>query len=595
MDLTKFTRITSLTRLTKMTLYKKLLCSFVVVLLLLTAISVSSQLRMKSMSAAAKQTTEKGLPSVILLGNLNFDLKSLDDQMLRLQFNMEDKTKENLSGTGMLEEETTSSPTERAQSLFNDIQKQVQLLDGIFQSEKDLQMLKVFKDQWQQYASVFPATLAAAEKHGAEGMAMIQLADTNLGSCSLLIESFTKRIQENAEGWSAEVDQSYQDGVTWNMTLSLIAIALGLIISFLIARHVSKPIISMSAAAKRISEGDLSVRYVPLKRQDEIGGLDASFAQMTEHMRTMIQTVSGHAQSVSTSAEQLRASSVDMQEVSEQITQTVKEVASGADQQTLTMEETSRSMEEVGSGIYRMAESASSIAESIEWTKQQAEAGGTYVQSTVQQMESIHASVHQTDQVMTELERKSQEIGHILQSIQEIAQQTNLLALNAAIEAARAGEQGRGFAVVASEVRKLAEQSGQFSAEISSLLADIQTTVHDSGHALSQVKDEVQTGIELVQKTEQNFGEIVQSTNQVASQIQEMAATSEQMSAGAQQITASVQQVASIARQTADSSQGVSQSAVNQLETTGEVKVAAQSLSTMAEELQEILSRFRIA
>jgi methyl-accepting chemotaxis protein len=579
----------------KLTLYKKLLCSFVVVLVLLTTISITSQVRMKSMGDTAKQTTDKGLPSVILLGNLNYDLKSLDDQILRIQFNMEDKTKQNLSGTGMLEEEAATSPAERAQTLFNDIEKKVNLLDGAFQDEKDLQMLKVFKEQWTQYANVFPSTLEAAQKHGAEGLALIQVADSNLGSCSLLIEMFTKRIQENAEGWATEVEHSYQAGIKWNTTLSIFAIILGLVISFLIARHVSKPITTMSAAARRISEGDLSVSYIALKQKDEIGDLSASFAQMTEHMRSMIEAVNGHAQSVASSAEQLRISSIDMQEVSNHITQTVKEVATGADQQTLTMEETSRSMEEVGSGIYRMAESASSIAESIEWTKQQAEAGGTYVQNTVQQMESIHESVHQTDQVMSLLERKSQEIGHILQAIQDISQQTNLLALNAAIEAARAGEQGRGFAVVASEVRKLAEQSGQFSGEISALLSEIQSTVHDSGDALSQVKSEVQTGIELVQKTEQNFGEILQSTTLVASQIQEMAATSEQMSAGAQEITASVQQVASIAKKTADSSQDVSTSSVNQLETTGEVRVAAQSLSDMAEELQQILARFRIA
>ncbi|NOV03667.1 methyl-accepting chemotaxis protein [Paenibacillus planticolens] len=579
----------------KLTLYKKLLFSFVIVLLLLTAISLTSQVKMKSMGETAKQTTDKGLPSVILLGNLNYDLKSLDDQMLRLQFNMEDKTKQNLSGTGILGDESTTTPVERIQTLFNGIQKKVSLLEGIFQEEKDVQMLNVFKEQWTQYASAFPSTLAAAQQHGAEGMALIQVSDSSLGSCSLLIEMFTQRIQDDAEGGAAQVEHSYQSGVTWNIILSIIAVLLGLIISFLIARHVSKPISSMSAAAKRISEGDLSVTYTVMKRRDEIGDLQASFAQMTEHMRSMIEAVNGHAQSVSSSAEQLRTSSIDMQEVSHHITQTVKEVATGADQQTLAMEETTRSMEEVGAGIYRMAESASSIAESIEWTKQQAESGGTYVQSTVQQMESIHESVHQTDKVMSLLEQKSQEIGHILQAIQDISKQTNLLALNAAIEAARAGEQGRGFAVVSGEVRKLAEQSSQFSAEISTLLGEIQSTVQDSNEALSQVKEEVQTGIELVQKTEQNFGEIVQSTNQVASQIQEMAATSEQMSAGAQEVTASVQEVASIARKTADSSQDVSHSAVNQLETTGEVKVAAQTLSDMAEEMQQILARFRIA
>lgn len=333
--------------------------SFVIVLALLTTISITSQTRMKSMGDTAKQTTDKGLPSVILLGNLNYDLKSLDDQILRIQFNMEDKTKQNLSGTGMLEEEATTTPAERAQTLFNDIQKKINLLDGTFEDEKDIQMLKVFKEQWTQYATVFPSTLEAAQKHGAEGLALIQVADSNLGSCSLLIEMFTKRIQEKAEVWAADVEHSYQAGIKWNTILSIFAIILGLVISFLIARHVSKPITTMSAAARRISEGDLSVSYIALKQKDEIGDLSTSFAQMTEHMRNMIEAVNGHAQSVASSAEQLRISSIDMQEVSNHITQTVKDVATGADQQTLTMEETSRSMEEVGSGIYRMAESVS--------------------------------------------------------------------------------------------------------------------------------------------------------------------------------------------------------------------------------------------
>ncbi|GGA00021.1 hypothetical protein GCM10008018_52840 [Paenibacillus marchantiophytorum] len=578
----------------KLTLFKKLLFSFVIVLLLLSAISVTSIMQMKSMGETGRQTTQTGLPNVIMLGNLNHDLKNLDDLMLRIQLNMQNKSQGNYE-TGSSTEDSVSSPSDRAKTLFEDIQKKVNLLETIPHVDDDNKLIKVFQEQWTQYANQFPSTLAGAQKHGEEGLRLIQQSDSNLGSCSILIELFTKRIQEQSDGWATDLDSTYKAGLGWIITLSAIAIILGLVISFLIARHVSQPIITLSKAAKRISDGDLSTQYVALTRQDEIGGLSTSFAQMSDHMRTMIQTVNGHAQSVASSADQLRVSSNEMQQVSEQITLTVKEVAIGADQQTLTMEETSRSMEEVGAGIYRMAESASSIAESVEWTKQQAEAGESYVQNTVQQMEYIHNSVHQTDQVMALLEIKSQEIGHILQSIQDITQQTNLLALNAAIEAARAGEQGRGFAVVASEVRKLAEQSSSFSSEISKLLGEIQFTVHESGDALGHVKDEVQTGILLVQKTEQNFGEILQSTSQVASQIQEMAATSEQMSAGAQEITASVQQVASIAKQTATSSQDVSHSAINQLETTGEVNVAAQSLSEMAEELQQILARFRTA
>ncbi|OXM83197.1 methyl-accepting chemotaxis protein [Paenibacillus rigui] len=579
----------------KLTLFKKLLASFVVVLLLLSIISVTAITRMSTMGEKSKQTTDSGLPNVIMLGNLNYDLKELDDLMLRIQLNLQEKpVQEDMGSIAGSNGEVVSQP-DKAQALFTSIQGRSQNLAKIAVTDADRNLVKLFNEKWEAYAKQFPLILTTAQKHSPEGMQMIQRADESLSGCSYVIDVLTRNIQTNANGWGEELIQSYSSGMVWVITLSIIAVLAGLTISFVIAQHVSKPLKEMGAVANRISAGDLSVRSKVLSRHDEIGELSIAFTKMSDHMRQMIENINGHAQLVTVSADQLKSSSGEMQQASAQIASTVKEVATGADQQTLTMEETSRSMEEVGAGISRMAESASTIAESVEWTKQQAETGEASVQNTVHQMQSIHSSVHETDEVIGLLESKSKQIGSILQAIQDVAQQTNLLALNAAIEAARAGEQGRGFAVVAAEVRKLAEQSGSSSEEIGQLLHEIQASIRSSGEAMSRVKTEVSTGIELVKETEQNFDRILKSTSHIASQIQEMAATSEEISAGAQQITAAVQQVAYIAKETAASSQHVSTSAEGQLQTTGEVQASAESLSEMADEMQRLLSQFKIA
>ncbi|TDF93579.1 methyl-accepting chemotaxis protein [Paenibacillus piri] len=578
----------------RLTLFKKVLFSFLIVLLLLSAISATAVTNMGSMGQKSKQTTEVGLPHVILLGNLNHDLMELDDLLLRIQLNIEDRSDNDLLGSvgSSGEAETQQAKAER---IFKKIQSEVKHLDEMASTESDAGLVKYFNERWGQYETMFPSILAAVQKRGPEGLNLIQKANEYLTGCAVIIDALTRNNQQYANQLGEELNGSYQSGVTWVISLSSLAILSGLAVSFLIARHVSIPIRRMSAVAKQVSGGDLSVQNLTLIRQDEIGELSEAFAQMTDHMRQMILKINEHAQLVAASAEHLKSSSGEMQTVSRHIAETVKDVANGADEQTVSMEETSRSMEEVGSGIGRLAENASSIAETVESSRQQAETGGASIQNTVEQMGSINESVVQTDQIIKLLDDKSQQIGSILLAIQDIAQQTNLLALNAAIEAARAGDHGQGFAVVASEVRKLAEQSGSSSAEIALLLGEIQSSIQDSSKAMTKVKDEVLAGIERVRETEVNFDHILQSTNHIASQVQEMAATSEQMSAGAQQITASVQQVAAIARKSASASQNVASSAEQQLQATNGVQSSAQSLSHMTDELHLLLSQFKVS
>lgn len=579
----------------KLTLFKRLLAGFGVVLLLLLAISITAMSNMRSMGEKSNQTTEIGLPNVILINNLNYDLKQLDDLLLRIQLNLQEESMDDELLSAGLEGTEKQSQTDKAKSLFDSISAQTDKLAATAVNDKDAKLISLFQDNWKSYQAVFPSVLKAVQSHGSEGMMLIRQTDSYLSGCTTVLYVLAKNNQDHAVGWGGELTSAYKAGLAWVIALSILAIIVGLGISFVFARQISNPIRHMSEAAKRVSEGDLTADSPALERHDEIGELSVAFATMTGHMREVMLKLNVHAKLVAESAEQLMENSGEMQISSQAIATTVKDVSEGAEQQTVSMEETNRSMEEVGVGIGRLAENSSSIAESVEWSRQQAENGGVSVQSTVLQMRSIDSSVQRTDSFMEMLELKSKQIGGILNAIREIAQQTNLLALNASIEAARAGEHGRGFAVVASEIRRLAEQSGESSNEIDKLLNHILANIRESGEAMGQVKQEVAIGLERVQDTEQNFQHILESTSQIVTQVQEMAAVSQQMAASAQEITATSQQVAEIARKTSHASLSVVESAETQLKTVDGVQSSAQTLARMTDELHTILTQFKVS
>ncbi|PED80488.1 chemotaxis protein, partial [Bacillus pseudomycoides] len=277
-----------------------------------------------------------------------------------------------------------------------------------------------------------------------------------------------------------------------------------------------------------------------------------------------------------------------------QITMAMEQVSSGATVQTSSVENGAMLLHNVTEGIQHVANSSSSIANASTYTREKAEDGGELVGKTVNQMHSIAESVSQSDAVIQALNDKSKQIGDILEAIQNIADQTNLLALNAAIEAARAGEHGRGFAIVADEVRKLAEQSSVSSSEIGKLIGEIQEDMGKTVKSMSNVNEEVQSGLVIANETKQNFAEILHSTNEIATQIESMVETANGMSKGANEVSISVGEIAMTAQNNATSTQNIAASAEEQLASMEEISSAAGTLSQMAEELQVLIERFKV-
>lgn len=351
----------------------------------------------------------------------------------------------------------------------------------------------------------------------------------------------------------------------------------------------------MANDAQAVANGDLTIRIETVKSKDEIYLLNTAFSQMVENLKELLQAVGNTSEQVAASAEELSASADEASKGTQLIAGSIQQVSSGADHQNKMAQESARAVEETTLGISRIAEGAGQVTELTQNTQVQAIEGQKYVTETVKQMDSIRESVESTDKSVVALEMKSKQITDIVKMISEIAGQTNLLALNAAIEAARAGESGKGFAVVADEVRKLAEQTTKSVGQIDTIIQEVQKETSVSVQSMMDVKNKVIDGMNITNETAQKFVQILNGMNEVNDQMTDISATSQQISAGSQEVAASVNEMANVATQTSANTQEVASASEEQLASMEEINASAHSLTNIAEELNELIRKFKIS
>jgi methyl-accepting chemotaxis protein len=304
---------------------------------------------------------------------------------------------------------------------------------------------------------------------------------------------------------------------------------------------------------QKLTEGDLTAR------------MDNDFKGNYKRYKDYINNLGGSLHSV---VAEVAAAIASTENASNEISSSVEEMAAGAEEQSQQTSEVASAVEEMTRTILDNTHSATRAAETAKESGIKAKQGGEVVKETVEGMIKIADVVNKSAATVAALGKSSDQIGEIVQVIDDIADQTNLLALNAAIEAARAGDQGRGFAVVADEVRKLAERTTKATKEIETMIKKIQKDTNDAVVSMKQGTKEVDKGRELAGKAGEVLGDIIKGAEQTSDIVAQVAAASEEQSSAAEQISKNIDAISTVTQQSAQGIQQIAQSSENLIKLT---------------------------
>ncbi|MCE1251922.1 MAG: methyl-accepting chemotaxis protein [Anaerolineae bacterium] len=527
--------------------------------------------------------------------------------------------------------------------------------------------------------------IAANDIEGATEVLSDPQAVTVRDEMDQILVNLIRLNQSNADDLNNR-NRSVFENTTWVLILVtafgvLMAISLG----WFLAVTVINPLDKLTKASQQIARSDLealSVKFdalakgdltrsfyistqpVAIEAQDEIGELASAFNEMINHLRetgqsfglmvvnlrNLITSLSDDAGRLNAASQQLVESASQAEQTTNQISNTMQQVALGIGQQSESLNKTVASVEQMSraingvangaeeqsqavsraavittritSAIRQVSENARTGANGATQAAEIARAGAQTVEETISGMQAIKEKVNISAQKVHEMGEHSNQIGAIVETIDDIASQTNLLALNAAIEAARAGEHGKGFAVVADEVRKLAERSSHATKEIEKLIQGIQTTVTESVTAMNEGAREVERGVEHAGQSDKALSNILKAVEMVNSQVDEIAAaageiekssgelvdamdsvsavveqntaSTEEMAAGSMEVSQSIESIAAVSEENSAAVEQISAGATEMSDQVKEVSAAALSMTQMAKSLQSLVSQFNV-
>ena len=449
---------------------RRLLATFVTVLLLTLAGSAIGVWSLRSVDAATRQAIENNVATERLVADA-YRLQAINTERYKaMALSSEPEVGEILS-----------ADIERTQTHYRELMDQ---LATRLQTPAEQALLTGTHDKAQDFQAAVKELVTARDFGLTERIRKVFTERFEPSAAALLgsLQQLAQSQRDAIDAAGAQIAQSSQRAQVALTLFCATALLLGSVLTWWLVRSISRPIGAANATAQRVSSLDLR-ENIEGHNRDEAGQLLLSLNTMQEALRTLVRQVRQSAQSVRLAAHEIAQGNADLSERTEGTASSLQQTAAALEQVTQRLQQST----ETAARAEHMASQASAVATE----------GGNAMAQVVHTMQNIQQS-----------SRKVEEVTGVIDSI---AFQTNILALNAAVEAARAGEQGRGFAVVAAEVRQLAMRAGEAAREIKGLIA---TSAQN-----------VETGTALVNGAGHTMGQIVDSIRNVASMISDISTT----------------------------------------------------------------------